>query len=141
MWSYIVIFTQLYLGFVPWECNWVSQMVRIIGPLPKQWKGHYNAFGSCNDSWYDQDNKPHRSETLGTMVMRARPDISATELNHVLSIMSKDFPISRRIVYLQHSFCRTLHLKPSWIFIVVKDMIYFLSLIFLWTMWSFTYII
>jgi serine/threonine protein kinase len=90
MWSYIVIFTQLYLGFVPWECDHcVSLMVRIIGPLPKQWKGHYNAFGSCNDSWYDQDIKPHRS--LGTMVMRARPDISPTELNHVLSIMSKGF--------------------------------------------------
>jgi len=90
MWSYIVIFTQLYLGFVPWKYDCVSQMVRIIGPLPKQWKGHYNAFGSCNDdSWYDQDNKPHRS--LGTIVMRARPDISPTELNHVLSIMSKGF--------------------------------------------------
>ncbi|KAN0074146.1 hypothetical protein V8E54_008083 [Elaphomyces granulatus] len=62
MWMYMVLFVQFYLGSAPWHCdNCVSlmnYMVRVVGPLPKEWKGQYNAFELCNDSWYDQDNEP-----------------------------------------------------------------------------------
>jgi hypothetical protein len=66
-------------------------MARILGPLPEQWKGYYNAVGLCDDSWYDQSRTPDPSKNLEAMIARARPDASPTERNHVLSVISKGF--------------------------------------------------
>jgi serine/threonine protein kinase len=96
MWSYMCLFTQLYLGLSsPWNCgNSVSLMntlVKVIGPLPEQWKGHYKASGLCDNSWYDQNRMPDPARSLEARIRRLRPDVSPTERNHVLSIMSNGF--------------------------------------------------
>jgi serine/threonine protein kinase len=56
MWSYMCLFTHLYLGHTPWYSysyvSVITDMVRTLGPLPKNWKGYYNAYGICGNSWY-----------------------------------------------------------------------------------------
>ena len=74
MWSYICLFTQLYLSITPWHHT-----------------GHYKAIGRCGDSWYDQNRKPKLFRTLEAQIRRLRPDVDPTERNHVLSVMSKGF--------------------------------------------------
>jgi serine/threonine protein kinase len=95
MWSYMCLFAELYLGIIPWEtCSYVSmvtQMAKILGPLPKQWKGCFNAHGECDSSWYDHRRKPHHEATLGSIIKKYRPEVSLVEQNHVLNIMSKGF--------------------------------------------------
>jgi serine/threonine protein kinase len=97
MWSYMCLFTELYLGSTPWHSDGcvllMNCMVNIIGPLPEQWKGDYKALGLCDDSWYDQSRTPNPESlrTLEAKIRHARPDVSPTERDHVLSIMSKGF--------------------------------------------------
>jgi serine/threonine protein kinase len=54
MWSYMCLFTQLYLATTPWHHNTcvrlINHMVNSIGPMPEQWKGHYKVVGRCDDS-------------------------------------------------------------------------------------------
>jgi serine/threonine protein kinase len=95
MWSYMCLFIQLYLGTTPWHCDdcvsLMNCMVDIIGPLPEQWMGLYSGFGLCDDSWYDQNRTPNPVRTLEAKIRVVRPDVSPTERNHVLSIISKGF--------------------------------------------------
>jgi serine/threonine protein kinase len=95
MWSYICLFTQLYLSITPWHhtacVGLMNHMVNTLGPLPEQWKGHYKAIGRCDDSWYDQNRKPKLFRTLEAQIRKLRPDVDPTERNHVLSVMSKGF--------------------------------------------------
>lgn len=95
MWSYMCLFVELYLGFNPFygtgSASVVSYMVNVLGPLPEQWKGHYNGAGTSDDSWYDPSRKPHPTKALKAMIERARPETSQTERNHVLSVMYKGF--------------------------------------------------
>ena len=68
MWSYMCLFSDLYLGFVPWSSysnvSMISNMVRTLGPLPKQWKGCYNGWGTSGNWWYDQRRKPDPENPL-----------------------------------------------------------------------------
>ena len=93
MWSYMCLFLDLYLGFVPWSSgshtSMFTKMVRTLGPLPKQWKGHYNSLGTSAKWWYDQRRRPDR--TIESFIKRERPEVSEVELNHIVSIMSKVF--------------------------------------------------
>jgi hypothetical protein len=97
MWSYMCIFTVLYLGVVPWNSTGCSllmnNMVKALGPLPRQWMGRYDAFksGPGNNSWYDQGRRPDHKEALKTMIEKFRPEASQIEQEHILSIMVKGF--------------------------------------------------
>lgn len=94
MWSYMVIFAELYFGnlpFNPWiKGGIMSAIVRCLGPAPAQWKGHYTEAGGL-DSWYDQNQTPDQSHDLASTIAYYRPDIGPIEKNHVHSIMSKVF--------------------------------------------------
>ena len=102
MWSYMCIFIELYLGFVSWEkdnyFSMIEKMVRVLGPLPKQWKGCYNSyvttFSKCDNSWYDQRRKPSRDFNLESLIKRERPEVSEVERNHLLNILFKGFSYS-----------------------------------------------
>jgi serine/threonine protein kinase len=93
MWSYMCLLTEFYIGHTPWLnigcASLMTRMADILGPLPKQWEGHYNV-GRIDHSWYDRNRTPSK-KTLEAMIRRARPEVSTTELNHVLSIVSKGF--------------------------------------------------
>jgi serine/threonine protein kinase len=125
IWSYMCLFTSLYLGLVPWNSTGCSSlmnnMVKALGLLPRQWMGRYKAFNSDpgNNSWYDQKRRPDHKEALKTMIKKFRPEASPLE-SSFCPFWLKDLVISLRIVGLQQNFCRTPHLKPSWRSTVVK---------------------
>jgi serine/threonine protein kinase len=94
MWSYMCIFSRLYFNWVPWQNPLLSEtldkMVKVLGPLPEQWKGNY--IGSkYNNSWYDQSTTSDFRSAIERLIQRERPETSPTERNHVLSVMSKVF--------------------------------------------------
>jgi len=95
MWSYMCLFAALYLGVVPWNSairRWLmDNMVRILGPLPEQWKDHCTIHGGLCDNLYDQDGTADPSSALELCIKRYRPDASPTERNHVISVMSRGF--------------------------------------------------
>jgi hypothetical protein len=76
MWSFMCIFTNHYLDVVPWNhtnCNLLmANMIETLGPLPRQWKGLYNAFNfPGNNPWYDQKRKPNPEVTLKTIIKKS----------------------------------------------------------------------
>jgi serine/threonine protein kinase len=93
MWSYMCLFIELYIGFIPWErpdyLSMITEMTRTLGPLPKQWQGFYNAYGKYHNSWYDQCRKPNHEANLESIIKKKRPDVSLAERNHVLEIRHK----------------------------------------------------
>lgn len=95
MWSYMCLFTELYVGFQPFYRNWnpalVSHVVHALGPLPEQWKDHYNADGTNEDWWYDKNTIPDPTMTLEAMIERLRPETSPKERSLVLAILAKGF--------------------------------------------------
>ncbi|KAJ9481502.1 hypothetical protein VN97_g11973 [Penicillium thymicola] len=94
MWSYMAIFSMLYLTFPPFptflEGGVVSGMVECLGPLPEQWKGLYTHSGGL-DSWYDQSQSPDLDNDLVAKIAYFRPDADLVERQHVQSVMSKVF--------------------------------------------------
>ncbi|KAJ5921318.1 hypothetical protein N7466_009644 [Penicillium verhagenii] len=94
IWSYMVIFSMLYLTFPPFpiflEGGVVSGMVECLGPLPEQWKGLYTHPGGL-DSWYDQSQSPDLENDLAAKIAYFRPDADPVERQHVQSIMSRVF--------------------------------------------------
>ncbi|KAM5442207.1 hypothetical protein MferCBS31731_002581 [Microsporum ferrugineum] len=94
MWSYMVLFSILYLGFPPFPSflkgGIISGIVKSIGPLPKQWKGHYT-YPKGLDSWYDQNQTTDPKHDLASTIAYYRPDSDPTERKHVLSIMTRMF--------------------------------------------------
>ncbi|KNG80264.1 kinase domain-containing protein [Aspergillus nomiae NRRL 13137] len=94
MWSYMAIFTELYLGYPPFatwlEGGVITGMVKCLGPLPEQWKGLYNYSGGL-DSWYDQHQTPDPNYDLAAIIAYYRPNADPVEREHVHSIMSKVF--------------------------------------------------
>lgn len=99
MWSYMCLFVELYLGLVPFHGIFegagstivISDMVNALGPLPEHWKGNYEGVGTEVDWWYDQGRKPVPGMTLAARIKHARPEASQTEMENVLSFMSKGF--------------------------------------------------
>lgn len=95
MWSYMCIFAELYLGCVPIRGNApvsaIESIVETLGPLPENWKGCLGIPGATSeDSWYHPTVK-QIGDSLEEKLGRARPEVSAAERHHVLSIMSKGF--------------------------------------------------
>ncbi|TVY89286.1 Serine/threonine-protein kinase [Lachnellula willkommii] len=91
MWSYMCLFTELYLGTLPWSIygDALPDMVKVLGPLPQTWYGYYHQPARTDASWYDPKKQPESN--LEAMIEHARPDISSTERAHVLSFMLKGF--------------------------------------------------
>ncbi|KAJ5434749.1 kinase domain-containing protein [Penicillium cf. griseofulvum] len=92
MWSYMVVFSVIYLGFVPFP-TWlkggvISAFVRCLGPLPEEWKG-LSMDGL--DSWYDQSTTPDPNHDLASTIAYFHPDGDPIERKHVASIMCKVF--------------------------------------------------
>lgn len=94
MWSYMVLFAQLYIGYVPFSSFYnggiIGGLVMALGPLPEEWKGHYT-HSEGRDFWYDQNQKPHPEWTLESRMANLRPDADPTERSHALSIMHRVF--------------------------------------------------
>jgi hypothetical protein len=94
MWSYMCLFSELYFNWVPWQHPWrfamLNKMVKILGPMPEQWKGDYLG-GEYDNSWYDQSTTSDLRSTIERLIQRERPEASPTERIHVLSVMSKVF--------------------------------------------------
>lgn len=91
MWSYMTIFSMLYLGFTPFptflDGGVISGMVECLGPLPEQWKGLYTHPGGL-DSWYDQSQSADPKRDLAAKIAYFRPDADLAEREHVQSVMS-----------------------------------------------------
>jgi serine/threonine protein kinase len=94
MWSYMAIFSLLYLTFPPFPAfldgGIVSGMVECLGPLPEKWKDLYTHRGRL-DSWYDQSGSPDPQRDLAAKLAYFRPDADLVERQHVQCIMSKVF--------------------------------------------------
>ncbi|KIE00738.1 kinase domain-containing protein, partial [Metarhizium majus ARSEF 297] len=95
MWSYMCLFAELCLGFVPFHgranATALSNLVRSLGPLPSQWAGMYDAGDTPEESWYDQTQTPYALVTLEEIVKRARPELLDAERKLILSVFSKAF--------------------------------------------------
>ncbi|KAF1828558.1 kinase-like protein [Decorospora gaudefroyi] len=91
MWSYMCVFTELYLGTLPWSIygDALPGMVKVLGPPPQTWSGSYHQPTRADASWYDPRKQPE--STLEAIIAHARPDVSSTERAHVLSFMLKGF--------------------------------------------------
>lgn len=98
MWSYMCIFAELYLGlhlFTTFsDGGAVGFMVKLLGPLPEEWKGHYISPKSSIDSWYDQNNQPSPTFNLRAQVEYLRKDADPAERELVYSILSRGFSYS-----------------------------------------------
>ncbi|KAJ5457233.1 hypothetical protein N7530_012507 [Penicillium desertorum] len=94
MWSYMAIFSMLYLEFPPFptfvEGGVVGGMVECLGPLPEKWKGLYTHPGGL-DSWYDQSQSPDPKYIIAEKIAYFRPDADLAERQHVESVMLKVF--------------------------------------------------
>jgi serine/threonine protein kinase len=95
MWSYMCLFSVLYMGYVPW-CSYsnmsvVSKMVGTLGSLPREWKGCYNGWGVSANWWYDHRRKPYPKESFKSIIERGRHEVGEVERNHIVSIMEKVF--------------------------------------------------
>lgn len=100
MWSYMVIFAELYLGFAPFPTGLgggvITGIVKYLGPLPEHWKGYYT-HPEGRDSWYSQDGTPSPDNGLAphnglaARIAYLRPEANLVERELVLSIMSKVF--------------------------------------------------
>ncbi|EEH22255.2 CMGC protein kinase [Paracoccidioides brasiliensis Pb03] len=94
MWSYMVLFAELYLGHPPFP-TWlnggiITGMVRCLGPLPEEWKGLYTPSESL-DSWYDERKTPDPNHELASTIAYFCPEVDPIERKHVLSIMTRVF--------------------------------------------------
>ncbi|GKZ16797.1 hypothetical protein AbraIFM66951_006286 [Aspergillus brasiliensis] len=94
MWSYMILFSQLYLGHVPFSTFFnggiIGGFVMSLGPLPEEWKGLYT-HPEGRDSWYVQNQTLDPSWTLESKIARLRPEADPMERSHVLSTMSRVF--------------------------------------------------
>ncbi|KAL2857361.1 kinase-like domain-containing protein [Aspergillus pseudoustus] len=93
IWSYMVVFSVLYFDFALFGSfigGVISDHVRCLGPLPKEWKGSYTHPGG-RESWYDQNHKPDPKHDLAAKFAMRRGDVDPIERGHVVSIMSKAF--------------------------------------------------
>ncbi|GKZ35441.1 hypothetical protein AbraIFM66950_006071 [Aspergillus brasiliensis] len=93
MWSYMILFSELYLGLPPFSTLYpggiLSAITRNLGPLPEEWKSLY-VFSGGLDSWYDQSQGPE-PDSLEFLVAYHRPDADPTERQHLLTLMRKMF--------------------------------------------------
>ncbi|KAJ5691441.1 hypothetical protein N7488_012176 [Penicillium malachiteum] len=102
MWSFMVVFGMLYIGFPPFSSfngEIISNIVQSLGPLPESGKVIDSRFKSSKapDAWYDESlsSELHtgRLETLPRRVARLRSDADPVEQELVVAIMMKVFII------------------------------------------------
>lgn len=118
MWSYMILFAHLYLGFPPFYPRFdggiLGDLVEVLGLLPGAWKGLCEYPGT-RDSWYDEKRISETSKGLGTpdsqgttsegrnsirsgelkaRIAMRRPDVDQEERDLVESIMLKVFVFS-----------------------------------------------
>ncbi|KAN0069697.1 kinase domain containing protein [Elaphomyces granulatus] len=87
MWSYMCLFSNLYLGNVPWSSySNMSMVTRMVETL-----GCYNSWGTSADWWYDHPRKPYPKESLKSIIQKVRPEVGEVERDHIVSIMEKVF--------------------------------------------------
>ncbi|EMT72572.1 Putative flavin-containing monoamine oxidase A [Fusarium odoratissimum] len=99
MWSYMCIFTELYLkwplfgpGFFGGGFRFVAELfVRVLGPLPLSWKGSYDGDGEPDESWYDQSKVSEPEMSLESRVTQSRDTVEPAEQQLVLSILRRGF--------------------------------------------------
>lgn len=97
IWSYRVVFLYLYTettiftgrGFA----GRVSSIVKHAGGLPSEWLGRYELYDKeeVQASWYGQGSKAKDAHAFSAFLDQQRPDISAKEKTHVLSVIQKVF--------------------------------------------------
>lgn len=94
MWSYMVVFGILYMGFSPFhryeEGGIVGGMFRCLGPLPQELRGLYTPVGG-QDYWYDQSKTSDPKFDLASRIAQFRKGSDLIEQQHAHSIMSKVF--------------------------------------------------
>ncbi|KAJ5715560.1 protein kinase domain protein [Penicillium malachiteum] len=94
MWSYMVIFAELYFGYLLFHSfldgGIVTSLAICLGPLPEEWKDLYTHPGRL-DSWYDQRQTPDPEHDLESTIAYFRPDADPTERKHVQTVMSRVF--------------------------------------------------
>ncbi|KAE9378586.1 kinase domain-containing protein [Stipitochalara longipes BDJ] len=94
MWSFMCIFAQLVLGWSPFPGTGaptvMGSIVGRLGPLPRHWKGSYNA-GEGEDWWYDHQQPQGRREPLHQYIDRVRPGMGRVERDLVQSVLSIGF--------------------------------------------------
>jgi hypothetical protein len=71
----------------------VGSMVKHVGGLPLEWLGRYELYDEeeVQASWYGQGSKEKDAHAFSAFLDQRRPDISAKEKTHVLSVMQKVF--------------------------------------------------
>lgn len=94
MWAYMVIFSELYIGFLPFwryhEGRIITDYFKYFGPLPEEWKG-LCIYPDGLDSWYDQNGELDPEFDLASRTIQYRPEVDAAERELVCSIMRKVF--------------------------------------------------
>ena len=92
MWSYMCIFAEFYLGFVPFpSAGVIPFMVDTLGPLPEEWKGSYVDVERSEDVWYDPNTKPSPEFSLQARIEKYCSDRDPVEQQHVLSVLTRGF--------------------------------------------------
>ncbi|PKX92345.1 protein kinase [Aspergillus novofumigatus IBT 16806] len=131
MWSYMIIFAELYLGYTPSPTHLkgglISGIVRCLGPLPESWKGLYTHPGGF-DSWYDQGITPDPKHDLASTIAYWRPDADPIERELVPSIMNRVFTYSQDECLTATQLLQDPSSEPLWTNMVV-DVIFLTSFI------------
>ena len=95
MWSYMCLFVELYLEYPLFissgSVSQVSDLVRVLGPLPEHWKGSFTFADASLDWWYDLSRGPDPVISLPAIITHRRPKMGQTEQNYLLSVMAKGF--------------------------------------------------
>lgn len=96
MWSYMVVFLYLYAGYLPFAlgpgfAGVLGSIVDVVGLLPQEWKGLYDAHDKANakESWYGQGSQT--KSMFNAFLDKHRPDITAGEKALVLSVIRQVF--------------------------------------------------
>ena len=93
MWSFMCVFAELYLGYSLFSgrsnAAALSDVTRVLGPLPPKWKGTCIIPGTENESWYDLNESTLPNKTLEAKVERLKKDISLEEKELVLAVLKR----------------------------------------------------
>ena len=93
VWSYMHLFTLLYLGYRVFYGNGgrdtVFSWFEHLGPMPEQWKGRFFWSNVVEDAWYDPTMTSDPKRDLAFRIAWLRPETSQVERGHVLSVMRK----------------------------------------------------
>ncbi|KAI0098018.1 kinase domain-containing protein [Nemania sp. FL0031] len=93
MWSYMCLFAELYCACTLFSGSESSEVlsftVDTLGPLPVAWKGHYDAGGPDDATWYDEARRPEPALTLDAKIISFRPETGPKERELVLYVLRR----------------------------------------------------